>query len=193
MKKVTTLLVAAAIACAPVLANTGKKSAKEATSSVSLKRTGTQQFDFRLISAVPGKVEVKIYSEKGKLLHENQYSYKKSFKVPFDLSNLEQGNYRFVIEGAGIEKSQEVFVSKLEEEDVAAFFQPLEDDKVKVTIYHDNVPVKITLLDKDGNRYYQNTLSGEKNFAQLFDLSDVHSKELEMIVKGKKSTIVKIL
>ena len=193
MKKVTTLLVAVAICLAPALANTGKKSAKATSSSVSIKRTGTQQFDLQLMAVTPGKVGVKIYSEKGKLLHEHQYAFKKSFKVPFDLSNLEQGNYRFVIEGAGIDKSQEVFVSKLEEEDVAAFVQPLANDKVKVTIYHDDVPVKITLLDGEGNKYYQNKLSGDKNFAQLFDLSDVHNKELEMIVQGRKTTIIKSL
>ncbi len=193
MKKLATSVLALAVLSTPIFATTGKEKREEAKKSVSITQNGDQQFDFQLKTLTPGKVDVMIFSEKGKLVHRDQFAFKKSFKVPFDLSNLDEGNYKFVVEGTGVDESQEVFVSKLSEEDVAAFFVPLDDNKVKVTVYHENTPVTIALYDAEGNRYFQEKLVGSHNFTQLFDLTEVNDIDMEMVVSGRKSIIRKSL
>ncbi len=192
MKKLTTLAVVMIVVTMSALANTGKEK-KAARKAVAIEQTGNEQFNLQVMAEAPGSVDVKIYTERGRLIHKDQYKFKKSFKVPFDLSSLKEGNYRFVVEGSDIAASQEVFVSKLHQQDVAVFFQPLDDHKVKVTIYHEDTPVFLSLEDENGRTYFEERLLGTQNYTQLFDLSEVRNKELQMVVKGRKSTIRKVL
>ena len=194
MKKLTTLALALLIVASPLLAfNGGGGSKSKSSEKFSISQLADDKFLLQVNSVEPGFVKVKILGESNKLLHEKTISYQRSVKVPFDFSDLAEGNYTFAVEGPGVRGKQEVFLSKMHEEDVAAFVEEIGEDKVRLTVYHDNTPVSITLVDGDGNKYFDKSLKLENNFVQVFDLADVKDKNMTMVVRGSKTTIAKIL
>lgn len=194
MKKLTTLALALLVAAGPLFATNGSGGTKAKSSEkFSISKSEDNTFVLQVNSVEPGFVKVKILGEGKRLLHEKTISYKHSVKVPFDFSNLAEGNYTFAIDGPDVSGTQEVFLSKMHEEDVAAFVEEIGEDKVKLTVYHDNTPVSISLVDGEGNKYFDKSLKLESNFVQVFDLSDVKDENITIVVKGKKTTIAKAL
>ena len=194
MQKVTSLALALLIAACPLFANNGKDGSKSKTSDkFTITKEADDTFALNINSVEPGFVKVKILSDANQLLHEKTISFKHSVKVPFNMAELEEGNYTFALEGPVVQGQQKVFLSKMHEEDVAAFIQELGDNQVKLTVYHDNIPVSVSLVDSNGNKYFDKSLKLENNFVQVFDLSDVKDKNMTVVVRGEKTTISKVL
>lgn len=200
MKKLLAFALVLLIIASPSMAFTGNgdgkddKKKKDASSkNFSIVKSDDDQFMLQVNTVEPGYVKVKILSEDNTFIHEQSISFDHSVKVPFDFSNLAEGNYKFQIDGPDVKGTQEVFLSKMHEKDVAAFVEELEDNKVKLTVYRENTPVTVSLIDEDGHDYYEQEVATENNFVQIFDLSDVQNKSMMLIIKGEKSTVSKVL
>ena len=194
MKKATTLVLALLIASAPLFANNGNKNTNPgASTNFEISKAEGDTYVLELNSETSGFVKVRIVEGVSNLLHEKTISYDGNVKVPFNLSELGEGSYTFVVEGPGIKGTQKVFLSKMHQQDVAAFVQEIGNDKVKVTVFHDDVPVNISLVNGKGNKYFERSLKLTNNFVQVFDLSDVKEENMTVVIKGKKSAIAKTL
>ncbi len=195
MKKLFALALVLCVIASPSMASNGSGGSKKAESSknFSIVRGDDNTFMFQVNTVEPGFVKVKIYSENNQLIHEKSISYNHSVKVPFDFSNLEEGNYKFAVEGPDVRGTQDIFLSKMHEKDVAAFIEDLGEDKVKLTVYHDDTPITVTLVDGRGNKYFDKSLKLEKNFVQVFDLSDVKEENMMVVIRGTKTTVSKAL
>lgn len=194
MKRTATLAIALFMAVAPLLAENGEKD-KNPNSDVnfSISKAKDNTYVLALNSEESGFVKVRIVGGVSNLILEKTISYDGSVKVPFNLSELEEGNYTFAVEGPDIKGTQKVFLSKMHQEDVAVFVEEIGNDKVKVTVFHDDVPVNISLVNGKGNKYFERSLKLTNNFVQVFDLSDVIEENMTVVVKGRKSSIVKSL
>lgn len=198
MKKLFAFVLVLLVVASPSMANNGEggdKKAKKAKASknFSITKTADNQFLLQVQAVEPGFMKVKIFDENNVFLHAQSFSYDHSVNVPFDFSNLKEGNYRFEIEGQDLQGTQEVFLSKMHEKDVAAFVEEMEDNHVKLTVYREDTPVTVSLIDEDGHYYYKKEVATTNNFVQTFDLSNVQDKSMMLIIKGKKSSISKVL
>lgn len=194
IKKTTTLAFTFLMAVAPLFASNGKKNSNPNTSdNFSISKTADDIYVLEVQSEGSGFVKVKIIGGISNLIHEKTISYDGNVKVPFNLSELEEGNYTFALEGPDIKGTQKVFLSKMHQEDVAVFVEDLGNDKAKVTVFHDDVPVNISLVNGKGNKYFERSLKLTNNFVQVFDLSDVKEENMTVVVKGRKSSIAKSL
>ena len=160
---------------------------------ITITQRSQQIYEFKLTASEPGTIFIKLFTEKGKLLYKERHEYADEAKIPFNLSQLEEGKYRFVISNKALHQTQEIFISKLEEQDVAAFVKELDEDKVKVTVFRRDTPVSLSVIDEYGREYYQQKLVGKRNFSQIFDLADVKNRYLEFVIAGGKSEIRKVL
>ncbi|MDW3191608.1 MAG: hypothetical protein R8G66_04565 [Cytophagales bacterium] len=199
MKKLLAFALVLLVVASPSMASTGNGDGKDdkkkdaSSKNFSIVKSDDNQFMLQVNSVEPGHLKVKILSEDNTFIHEQSISYDHSVKVPFDFSNLDEGNYKFQIDGADMKGVQEVFLSKMHEKDVAAFVQEIGDNKVKLTVYRESTPVTVSLIDEDGHGYYKKEVATENNFVQIFDLSDVQNKSMMLIIKGEKSTVSKVL
>ena len=196
MKKLFAFALVLLIIASPSMAsngNGGSKKAAKSSKNFTIVKSDDNQFMLHVNAVEPGFVKVKIFNEDNVFLHDQSISYDHSVKVPFDFSNLEEGNYRFQIEGPDMEGTQEVFLSKMHEKDVAAFVEEIGDNRVKLTVYREKTPVSVSLVDEDGHSYYKSEVGTTQNFVQVFDLSDVQDKSMMLVIRGKKSTISKVL
>ncbi len=198
MKKLFALTLGLLVAAAPLMANNDKggdkkKKKVESTNKFSIVKSADDQFLLQVLSIEPGFMKVKIFDENNVFLHAQSFSYDHSVNIPFDFSNLDEGNYRFQIEGPDVEGTQEVFLSKMHEKDVAAFVEEIDEHRVKLTVYREDTPVTVSLVDEDGRYYYKKEVATTSNFVQTFDLSNVKNKSMMLTIKGKKSSISKVL
>ena len=196
MKKLTTAAFALLLGVGIVFASSGDKKSKKNTSSTksSVSYAGEGVFDFELISDTPGKVNVKILSSSGKELFEQKITHKNSVKVPFDLSELNEGSYQFVVEKNGRPlENHEVFLSKIEKKDLAAFVKKINDEQVQLRVYHDNTPVSVSIIDDNGREYFSERINIENNFSQVFNLEQVPDESLTVVVSTSRTSISKSL
>ena len=199
MKKLFAFALVLLVIASPSMATGGKGNGKDgskkdaSSKNFSIVKSDDNQFMLQVNSVEPGHMKVKILSENNTFIHEQSISYDHSVKVPFDLSNLEEGNYKFQIDGPDMEGTQEVFLSKMHEKDVAAFIEDMDDNKVKLTVYRENTPVTVSLFDEDGHNYYKQQVDSDNNFVQVFDLSDVQDKNMLLVITGSKSKVSKVL
>lgn len=195
MKKLFALALVLLVIASPSMASNGNGGSKKAETSkkFNIVKVEDNKFMLHVNTVEPGFLKVKIFSEDNQFIHEQSISYEHSVKVPFDFSNLKEGNYKFQIDGPDLTGTQEVFLSKMHEKDVAAFVEDIEDNHVKLTVYRENTPVTVTLVDEDGHQYYKQEVTSEKNFVQVFDLSDVQNKSMMLVIRGNKSTVSKVL
>lgn len=193
MKRTTTLMFALFMAVAPLFATNNKNSNPKPSDNFSISKAKDDTYVLELKSEGAGFVKVRIIGRISNLIHEKTISHDSHVKVPFNLSELEEGNYTFAIEGPDIKGTQKVFLSKMHQQDVAVFVEDIGNDKAKVTVFHDHVPVNISLVNSKGNKYFERSLKVTNNFVQVFDLSDVKEENITVVVKGRKSTIAKSL
>lgn len=116
-----------------------------------------------------------------KLIDEKMIPFADLVKDPSNLSELEEGNYTFATAGPDILGIQKVFLSKMHQDDVALFFEEIGDNKVKEQVFHDDVPVYVSLVDGKGNKYFERSLKLTNNFVQVFNLSDVIEENMTMV------------
>lgn len=128
-----------------------------------------------------GFVKLIIVEGASKLIHEKTICYAGQVKVPYNLSELEEGNYTFASAGPEILGTQKVFLSKMHQDDVALFFEEIGDDKVKEHVFQDDVPMYNSLVDGKGNKYFERSLKLTNNFIQVFNLSDVIEENMTMV------------
>lgn len=195
MKKLFALVLVLFVFASSSMATNGKGDSKKTKSSknFSIERTEDNTFMLKVNTLESGFVKVKILTDNNQFIDERTISYDHSVRVPFDLSNLKEGKYKFLIQGPGIKGTQAVFLSKMHEKDVAAFVEEVGNNKVKLTVYRENTPVTVSLVDEDGQQYYQESIGSKTNFAQVFDLSDVQDKNMMLVIRGNKSTVSKVL
>lgn len=191
MKKAILTLAVVALVTTTAISKTDPSN-RISNSKISLSEVENGKFALNMSTEEKGVVRLKITDEKGKLLISENVSFNKSFSLPIDMSGMNQGIYVVKAESNSSSFEQNVFVSQLHHEDVAAFVKNLGNRQLELKVFHENVPVSIKIVDGAGNTYYDNTVHSESNFIQKFDLSDISSAvNLEMIIKGKKSTIYK--
>ena len=191
MKKAILTIAVVALVCSTAMSKTDPAD-KASSNKISLSKTENGKFSLNMSTEEKGVMRLKITDEKGKLLIAENVSFNKSFNLPIDMSNMSEGNYTVKAESNISSLEQNVFVSTLDQEDVAAFLRNDGNRNFRLKVYHENVPVSIKIVDAAGNIYYDETIKSETNFIQNFDLSEVtESTALEMIIKGKKSTIYK--
>jgi hypothetical protein len=140
-----------------------------------------------------GQVDVAIYHESGKCLFQEKINYKNSFNLPVDLSNKNEGNYKFVVVGKDVHFEQQVFHSKMYTEDVVVKIKKLNEGIYNVRVLHDKVPVEIKIYNKKGDVFYSKVYKRKANFEQRFNLRYIKGQDLEIAISGQKSYIRKSL
>ncbi len=184
----------AAIVAGAAFANTGnEKNNRVKKGPVSIEVTDEGKVKLIVRDENKGRVNIEIFKDDGKKLFEKSVGYKKSFSMPFDLSQQEEGTFKFVVKGNGLLYEQEVFNSKLHTKDVYATIDEVDDKIYNVTVRHEGIPVLITIRDEKGRKIYSRTYLQDSNFQQRFDLRQVESENVEITISGQKSYIRSIL
>ena len=192
MKKAILTLAVVALVATSAMSNTDP-SASEAKSKLSLIPVDETTFELEMATGSKGNIRLKITDQKGNLITSEKVFYSKSFSLPIDMSYLTEGNYVIKAESPDASLEQEVFVSQLHQEDVAAFLTDKGEGKYDLKVYHEKVPVSIKITDLNGTVYFDDTINSDKNFSQQFDLSQIKETKLTMIISGKKSRIIKAI
>lgn len=190
MKKSLLVLGMVAFLCGSILANTNPEESK---STITIDPLEQGRFLLNLKTEAPGAVKIKITNERGNTLMTKRISYYKSFEMPVDLSSLKEGVYRIEVESEDEHLNQEVFLSHMYKEDVAAFVTEVDDYIYDLRVFHEDVPVKIRIEDLKGNRLHEETIKSTHNFEKRLNLSQLKGQSVNLIIQGKKSYIVKSL
>ena len=192
MKKAILALAVVALVSTTAISKTNPSEAS--SSKLTLSSVEDAKLYLNMSTEEKGTVKLKITDEVGNLLVAQNVAFKKSFSLPIDMSSLEEGNYTIKVEANDEMLEQNVFISQLHQEDVAAFLKEKESRKFELKVFHENTPVTIKIVDESGNTYYSNRVKNQSNFTQVFDLSEIDaSTPLEIIVSGKKSRIIKTI
>lgn len=191
MKKALLTLAIVGLVSGTALSKTDP-SEKKPSGKLSLSTVEESKFSLNMSTEDKGVVTLKITDENGKLLISENVNYNKSFSLPIDMTSMKEGSYEVTAETPSTSLKQNIFVSKLYKDDVAAFLTCTEKGKYSLKVFHENVPVSIKIVDQKGAVYYENKINSDSNFIQEFDLTSIKNYEsLEMIISGKKSTIYK--
>ncbi len=175
--------------CAAVVAAPNTEQHEDDIRPVSIQISENGKVNLRIMDQSRGKVNVSIFKSSGVKVFDENISYNKSFVMPIDLSNQDQGNFRFVVKKDDEKYVQEVFNSKMSENDIHASMEELSSGMYNLKIRHNNVPVKIVILDKEGQRLFSKTYIKASNFQQVFDLSRIKDEDLTVSISGQKSYI----
>ncbi|WP_421869625.1 hypothetical protein [Marinoscillum sp.] len=193
MKKAILSIAVVALVCSTAISKTDPSSTNS-SSKLSLSTVKNARFALNMATDSPGKVRLRISDDQGNLILSQKVDFDKSFSLPIDMSSMKQGNYMVKAESAEISLEQEVFISKLHEDDVAAFLTDNGNRNYSLRVFREDVPVSIKVLDDRGNLYYKNTEMSSQNFTQKFDFSTVDTDaKLEIHISGKKTRIVKAI
>lgn len=192
MKKAILTLAVVALVASTAMSNTDP-SASEAKSKLSLNPVDETTFELEMATASKGSIRLKISDQKGNLITSEKVFYSKSFNLPIDMSYLTEGTYVIKAESPDASLEQEVFVSQLHQEDVAAFLKDQGEGKYDLTVYHEKVPVSIKITDLNGTVYFDDTIDSDRNFSQRYDLSQIKGTKLTMTISGEKSRIIKAI
>ncbi|MBV6645148.1 MAG: hypothetical protein KI790_06850 [Cyclobacteriaceae bacterium] len=98
----------------------------------------------------------------------------------------------------GEEDKKEVFIDDIltlnrSSQDLHAVLDEITEDVFQLSVFHKGVTVNIKIIDEAGNIYYDNSHSQKSNFTQKFDLSNLYTGDLEMVVSTNKSILRKSL
>lgn len=193
MKKAILSIAVVALVCSTAISKTDPSSTNS-SSKLSLSTVENARFALNMATDSPGKVRLRISDDQGNLILSQKVDFDKSFSLPIDMSSMKQGNYMVKAESANSSLEQEVFISKLHEDDVAAFLTDNGNRNYSLRVFREDVPVSIKVLDDRGNLYYKSTEMSSQNFTQNFDFSTVDTDaKLEIYISGKKTRIVKAI
>ncbi|MEQ8473199.1 MAG: hypothetical protein RIC35_18530 [Marinoscillum sp.] len=151
------------------------------------------KFNLSLSTDNSGFAKFRILNNKGHVMISKRINYDHSFSLPINMAGLEEGVYNVQLITENEQISQEVFLSHLYRQDVAVFISEPEANIFNLKVFHENVPVKILIEDKNGKLYYEETITSSRNFEKRFDLTKLKGKDFNMVIQGEKSYIVKSL
>lgn len=139
------------------------------------------RFNLIYTGAAPGKVQVKVYDEKGRLLRTDKINNVRGFKQPYDMSDLEPGTYKIVVSDSAGETSllanvlptEEIAVNKLANNKFQLIYRDSSSEKASVGIYN-----------KNGELLFSEDISFKKGFSKVYDLSKITSGGLTFEVSA---------
>ena len=143
-----------------------------------------------------GKVRLAIINMDGKKLHQQTLHVKNDLRVPYDLSELPDGEYMVLIESNLNEPiaEKEVFTvetkSSPETLPLVAYGKVIDDDSVKLTVVGLDEPgVKVQITDSRGRSLYVDNINEPEAFSRVYSFENIDLKDVFVKVTDKKGRV----
>ncbi len=120
-----------------------------------------------------GEVVVRIYDEKGTLLHKEVEKGETYGKKRFDLTAFQPGTYQLRISSGNFVKDHRIEIGVTKDVHFTPYISSVfEGNKVKVAFQNAVGPVDLKVVNRTGNSYYTKTIK-ENSFNSLINLSQL--------------------
>lgn len=170
MKKTQTLFVVLLLMGSVVLAG-GTENPLLPTNMAIMKTTTGVRVYYKAEKV--GKVKISIYDDESKEIFSEEVKSRTDFMRPYNLSNLDKGTYRVVIEDEN-GKREEVIDTHKEVKVLSSVIHAKKLQKCLVTLFsQDEADVKITLTDSNKNVLASDNFSIDGQAVRLFSLEKV--------------------
>lgn len=142
-----------------------------------------------------GKVRLTINDSKGKKIHQRTLFVKTDARIPFDLSQLPEGNYQVEVEPVSknqlIESQIFQVVTKKAAEPLAlplvASSKLIEDNKIKLVVYGLEEPgLNVQIKNQQGNLLHEENIKVEKGFIKHYHFKGIKTAGIQMELKDVK-------
>jgi len=119
-------------------------------------------------SKTKGNVKVKVQDEKGKTIHYETVYNKDGFKLPLNMTNLNDGKYFVIITNKKDEVKKEIVISNMEYFSVKS----VNNRKYQVLVNNQlESDLNLSIYDFDKKLVYFEKYENTKNIAKIYDLS----------------------
>lgn len=192
------IATAAALVVATGMAMASKNT-NEATKSsqIKIKQEASGIYNLRFDADKPGQLTVKINNEKGTTLMKEKIAFDASFERPYNFQGLPDGTYKVIIEKEG-QVTEEVIqhVQNLPLSNTAydVDVNQLAGSKYELVVKKaGEEKVKVKISNKNGVIFYDGTFTESGSFSQVFDLSKVDTRDVNIEISMANKTIQKSL
>jgi hypothetical protein len=174
-------MLVAAMSTATLAEGNGDKSSKAALIPSQVEG----RYNLIYADATPGMVKVKIMDEEGHVLRVDRIDNKRGFKRPYNMTDLGPGTYQVVVSDKDGEFTLMARVQELEEMGV----NQLGDSKYQL-VYKDpkSNGATIGIFDQTGELVHSESITFNKGFSKVFDLSGISSKGFTFEVSSSNSS-----
>jgi hypothetical protein len=143
-----------------------------------------------------GKVRLAILDTDGKKLHQQTLHVKNDLRVPYDLSELPEGEYMVMIESNVNQpfSEKEVFTVETKSAPKAlplmAYGKIIDDESIKLTVIGLEEPgVKVQITDSNGNSLYVDKIDEPEAFTRVYNFKNIDLKDVFVKVTDKKGRV----
>lgn len=148
-----------------------------------------------------GKVRLTINDSKGKKLHQRTLFVKADIRIPFDLSQLPDGNYQLEVESISKGQSIESQIFEVETNEAPAPMDlPLvasgklvEDDMIRLAVFGLDEPgLEVKIKTQQGRLLHEEKINEENGFIKHYHFKGINTAGIRMElkdVKGREKTL----
>ncbi|WP_157971951.1 flagellar hook assembly protein FlgD [Pleomorphovibrio marinus] len=181
MKTLMTALLALAIQVG-TFASPNEKPLAEVT----MVESQNQKFKVHLLEGV-GRVQISILNQKGKLVDKTSFKIDEPSVIPFNISQLPEGNYTVKVETKMEEIAFEVSAKKPVQKKLLAYANVKNDNTVNLKVVGiENPGIKVTFYDQSHRRITSDHVDVAGGFSKDYILKNRKLKEVYMEVIDQK-------
>jgi hypothetical protein len=179
MNMLITFIAAVGISFSSIIQPLAKKGLAEITTIESQ----DQRFDLTITEAV-GKVRVSIYDDKGRLVSRQRVNVDEPVKVPYNLSQLPEGNYSVSVDSKLETVSFDITTTKPLQKKLLAYAKKLDSHTVQVMVAGIEQPgVKVVFFDEATNRKVSTDYITEPaGFSKNYRFTKMNVEKVYMII-----------
>ncbi len=139
-----------------------------------------------------GKVKLSILNESGQKLHQQTFKVKENLMMPYDLSNLPEGEYYFMIEsknGEEDDKAVYTVTSKAapEELPLMAYGKALDKTSFRLAVVGLEQPgVDVRIWHNNGKVIFTENINQEEGFSKVYHVDNMTVKDVSVQVTDAK-------
>lgn len=180
MKTLMTLFAALLIQFGVVAAPNEKPLAE-----VTMVETLGQKFKVHLMEGV-GRVNISLFNQKGKLIDKTSFKIDEPTAIPFNISQLPEGNYTLKVETKMEEIAFEIPSKKPVKKRLMAYADVKNDHTVNLKVVGIEKPgIKVTFFDQAHRRITSDNVEVTGGFTKDYILKNIKLKEVYMEVKDQ--------
>jgi hypothetical protein len=152
---------------------------------VTMVETFQQKFKVHLMEGV-GRVNISLFNQKGKLVDKTTFKINEPTAIPFNLSQLPEGNYTVKVETKMEEIFFEIPSKKPVQKKLLAYTNVKNDNTVNLKVVGIEKPgVKVTFFDQAHRRITSDNIEVSGGFSKDYILKNRKLKEVYMEVKDQ--------
>lgn len=160
--------------------------------TVAVINNSEQIFKLVYLEKSDGIVKVALKNEKGELVHNQTIKNSDGFAQPYNLENLNDGEYSFEITNPdGTTVKENIIVEKPSANFAADVLDVNDNKKFRLAIvYKDQaaLPTSVKIYNEKDDLIYSETAENLRSFRKVYDLKDVYGDSFRFVISNKSGT-----